>query len=107
MANVTNAQAVAFSNNRARRMADLLYSAYLTAKSLVSEWNAQNVSDVVPNTSDLLVDGSALDGRAPVTGAQVTNIVTRCQELIADYEAGGSAKLNTVVAVKVNGTAEF
>ena len=107
MADITNAQAVAFSNNRIRPMADLLYTAYQTAKSIVDQWNAQDVSSVLPNTTDPIVDGSAQDGRPPITGAKATNVITRCQDLIADYEASSNAKLNTVTAVQVNGGARF
>jgi hypothetical protein len=116
MAN-TNAQAVTFTNTRIRPMADLLYSAYLSAKKLNTEWNAQNVAAVIPNDSTVIADGSAQDGRPPITDAQATAIVSRCQELISWMEQGlvGSpflvpvtnATLNTVIAPEVNGVSRF
>lgn len=116
MAN-TNAQAVAFANNRIRPMADLLYSAYLSAKKLNTEWNAQSVATVIPNDSTIIADGAATDGRAPITDAQATAIVSRCQEMISWMENGlvgspflGSvtnATLNTVIAPEVNGVSRF
>lgn len=107
MAAITNVQAVKFSNERIRPMADLLYTNYLTCKSIVNQWNAQAVSSVITNTADNIVDGSAQDGRSPITGAQATAIITRAQEVITDYEANTNAKLNTVALVEVNGTARF
>jgi hypothetical protein len=53
------------------------------------------------------VDGSATDGRSPITGIAATNIVNRASEMIADFEAASNAKLNTVLQVKVNGAARF
>lgn len=116
MAN-TNAQAIAFTNNRIRPMADLLYAAYLSAKKLNAEWNAQSVATVIPNDSTVIADGSATDGRPQITDAQATAIVTRCTELISWMENGlaaspflGSvtnATLNTVLAPEVNGVSKF
>lgn len=114
MAN-TNPQAITFSNAKIRPMADLIYTAYETAKSVVEQWNAQNVSAVIPNDTTIIADGSATDGRAQITDAQATNIITRCQELIQWMENGlvaspfnasvTNATLNTVAAVQVNGKA--
>jgi hypothetical protein len=116
MAN-TNAQAIAFANNRIRPMADELYCAYLSAKKLVSEWTAQSVATVIPNDATIISDGSATDGRPQITDAQATAVVTRCQELISWMENGlvaspflGTttlATLNTVLAPEVNGHTRF
>lgn len=116
MAN-SNPQAITFTNTRARPMADMLYSAYLSAKSFVTQWNADNVAAVIPNDATIIADGAATDGRAQVTDAQVTAIVTRCQELINWMEQGlvaspftgtvSNATLNTVAGVQVNGASKF
>jgi hypothetical protein len=116
MAN-TNVQAIAFSNTRIRPMADLLSCAYHSAKKLVNEWNAQGVATVIPNDATVISDGAATDGRAPITDAQATAIVTRCNELISWMEQGlvatpflvpvTNATLNTVSLVQVNGQAKF
>lgn len=111
MAN-TNAQAVAFVNNKVRPMATLLYEVYLNAKSLLQQWNSQAVSAVIPNDSVTISDGAAVDGRPPITDAQATNIITRCQDLVNWMEGstsivagdGSKAVLNTVTAVEVNAT---
>lgn len=116
MAN-TNPQAVAFSNTKIRPMADLLYSTYLTAKSVLEQWNSQNVAAVIPNDAVVIGDGAAIDGRAQITDAQATAIITRIQEMINWMEQGlvaspftgavTNATLNTVAGVQVNGIAKL
>lgn len=107
MATNTNAEAIAFSNQKARLMADAMAQSYFSAKVIVDQWNADSLSSIILNTTDLIVDGSATDGRNPATGAEVTNIITRAQEIITDYEANGNAKLNTVLAMAVNTGSKF
>ena len=112
MAN-TNPQAVNFANTKIRPMSDLLYTAYETAKSVVQQWNSQNVAAVIPNDTTVIADGAATDGRAQITDAQATTIITRCQDLINWMEGstaiaagdGSKAVLGTVAAVEVNGKA--
>lgn len=99
MPDISDMGAVKFCNEKVRPMADLLELAYFRAKAVVAEWNARNLSAVIPNTIDKLLDGAVTDGRPVVTGAQVTNVITRCMDFIAEYEAASSAKLNTVMAV--------
>lgn len=116
MAN-TNVQAIAFSNSEIRPMADQIFSTYLSAKKIVQNWNSQAVSAVIPNDSTIIADGAAVDGRAQITDAQATAIITRCQEMISWMENGlvaspfnGTATLatlGTVSAVAVNGQTKF
>ena len=75
---------------------------YFRAKAIVDQWNAQSLSAVIPNDASPIMDGADTDGRSLITGANVTNIITRAMEVIADYEAGSNAKLNTVLKVAVN-----
>lgn len=114
----TNVQAITFSNQKIRPMADLLYSAYLTAKAVVQAWNTQSVSSVIANDTNTINDGAATDGRSPITDAQATAIITRCMELISWMELGlvaspfnaspaSLATLGTVTAVEVNGKQQF
>lgn len=107
MADIVNVQAVAFCNQKVRKMADLLSAAYYSAITINDEWNATGMSGLIPNTADPVIDGSATDGRSPITGAKATSIIVRAQELIADMEANSNAKLNTVLQVRVNGGAHF
>lgn len=104
---ITDPAAVKFCNEQARIMADCMAQNYYTAKVIVNNWNALGMSSLVTNDASVVVDGSATDGRNQVTGAKITSIITRAMEIIADYEASSNAKLNTVLQVRVNGTAKF
>jgi len=116
MAN-TNVQAVTFCNTEIRPMADQIFSTYLSAKKIVQNWNSQALSTVIPNDSTIIADGAAQDGRAQITDAQATAIITRCQEMISWMENGlvaspfnGTATLatlGTVSGVAVNGQTKF
>lgn len=115
---ITNPQAIAFSNNYARRAADKLAQTYFFAKSLLAQW--AQVSTLFPNDATVLqdsaapngVDATGGDGRLVVTGAKITSIVTRCQEIVNWFEkdlvaspfgaTADNATLNTVTAVAVN-----
>ena len=104
MAEITNQEAVRFCNERVRVAANKLNAAYKFAKEVAAEWNANPdlATNIGYDNTDLVVDGSATDGRHPVSGVDVNNLVTRLTELSADYEAGGGAKLNTILAVATN-----
>ena len=103
MADITNAEAIKFANERARVAADKLAQAYYFAVQVSQEWTANSMGSLIPNNvGDTLIDGSATDGRHVISGADVNNVINRLSELIADYEAGGNAKLNTILGVAVN-----
>lgn len=111
MAN-TNVQAVAFCNGRIRPAADTLYGTYLTCKKLLDDYSNQGISAVIPNDATLVADGSATDGRPPMTNAQAITIVTRAQEFVTWAEGTGAlaqvaGRLGTIAAVEVNGRAAF
>ena len=102
MADITNAEAVKFSNEKIRVAANKLNEAYKFANEVVDEWTANGGVSMIPNTSDGIVDGSTTDGRHPITGAMANNIINRLNELITDYEDSSNAKLNTVLQVAAN-----
>ena len=66
--------------------------AYERGRFLIARWFAE-FSATIPNDATEVAPG--------LTGAEVTNLITRCIEQKADMEApdGGNAKLNTVLAV--------
>ena len=102
MAEITNPEAVRFANERLRVAADKLAQAYWFCKEVEREWYANNMGDIFPVADGPVVDGSATDGRHPIGGNEAALLITRCSELVADYEAGGNAKLNTILAIAVN-----
>jgi hypothetical protein len=105
---ITNPQAIKFANEDIRPAADALSQLYYRAKDILARWsaNGQNVTALfAPFDGTLVMDKASVaptDGRPPITTAQVNNIISRLNEFVVDYEAGGNAKLNTVTAVAVN-----
>ena len=100
MAIIDNPEAVKFCNERVRVSADKLAQLYYTAKSVSQEWTANGIGTLIAyDNSDLVVDGSASDGRHPINGIEVNNLITRLTEFVTDMEANSGAKLNTVLAV--------
>lgn len=104
---IDDPQAVRYCNEQVRVTADLMMSLYETCKRLKLNWDAHMLSQLIPNDNSPIEDGSATDGRPPITGAMVNNIINRAWEFTQDYEAGGDAKLMTVAQVAVNGESAF
>lgn len=103
MADITNAEAVTFCNERVRVAADKLAQAYYYAQIVTQEWTANSMGTLIPNEAgDTIIDGSETDGRHVISGADANNIINRCNELVTDYEANTLAKLNTILGVAVN-----
>lgn len=107
MANNTNAQAIAFSNNYARRVADDIVSCYLTMKRIKQVWDGQSVVSVIPNDANLIQDGATVasgtpDGRAPVTDGQINTLIANLTTLVAPFEASSNLILNQMLQVSVN-----
>jgi hypothetical protein len=105
MANNTNAQAIAFSNTRVRTVANLLVTAYLSAKAFMQQWTAQSIAAVIPNDANPMDDGSLNDGtypgqpvkgdgRANITDAQINIIFAQCQTIVNLFEGATGAPVN-------------
>ena len=102
MADIDSQQAIVFYRQILRPHARHAVENYYRAKQIIAAWYAWGSAEI-PNTTDVILDGAANDGRMPVTGAMANNIVTRALELVADLEASGSAKLNTLLQVACPG----
>jgi hypothetical protein len=98
---ITNPEAIRFCNERVRVAASHLAQVYFLAKAVSAEWTANNMGALIPVDGGDVEDGSASDGRHVITGNDATGVILRLNELIADYEAAGGAKLNTILAVAV------
>lgn len=100
---ITNATLIRFSNERARVMADLLGQAYYYSKLFADLWDANNGDVAIPNSaSEIVQDGSDVDGRVTVSGADLHNLKARADELVALFEANTNEKLGHVLSVAVN-----
>lgn len=99
---ITDSEAVAFSNKRVRPSADKAAQLYYFSKEVIQEWYANDLASLIPPTDDVIDDGSATDGRHPITGNDVNNLITLLQEYVTRMEATGNAQLNVTLGIAVN-----
>ena len=102
MADITNPQVIKFSNEVIRPLADAYSQLYFRTKAIAAEWTAQNMGALIPNDTSSLVDGSATDGRPPITGAMVNTLAAIAVTLIDDLELNTNEKLNQLLQIAVN-----
>lgn len=99
----TNPQAIRIANEKIRPLADLLGQLYNRLKSAQIEYTAEGWSALFPNDSEVLDDGSATDGRTPITNAEVRAfMLTDAVGFINSLEASANAGLNRVFKIAVN-----
>ena len=102
---ITDPQVVKFSNEEVRTVADKAVAYYWQAKAFVTEWDAQGLGALIPNSAaEIVVDGSAEDGRGPITGQDIHNLYTQLTTMITDLENNSNLKLNVLSKIEVNGS---
>lgn len=102
MAELVNAQLINFTNESLRVLADNLQVLSVALPQIVAVYNARNLGTVINagGPSELLTDGSAVDGRTRVTGGDVFNLITLAQDLVAFLTRG---RLDVIAKWQVNG----
>lgn len=102
---IDNPQAVKFCNEEVRTVADKAAAYYWQAKAFLAEWSAQNLGSIIPDDPlQIIVDGSAEDGRGPITGRDVNNLKTHIEAMVTDLETNANMKLNILMKIEVNGS---
>lgn len=91
---MATSEQVQFAQQKTIPQAVRLLRAYYDARETVNEWFAQGIGSIIPNDSTVILTG---DGGFDLTGAMITNFITRQMELCADMEANSNAKLNTLI----------
>jgi len=104
---ITNSEAIRFSNERARVFADILLQSIETADAIAAEWNSNSMTSIVPNTTEVLVDGSEIDGRHPATGAKLYAMVAAATDLSAWGATGSPTRKDRLRTFAVNGASRF
>lgn len=102
MPDITNPQAIKFANEKIRPLADAYAQLYYAVKAAGQQYTAGNLSAVFTATNDLIADGSATDGRLPITSNQVRGFITQMGALLTDLEATNNTKLNVLMQIAVN-----
>lgn len=106
---INNAEAVKFSNEKARVFADSMVTAYETATKFKAQYDAQGLDTVFPNTSEVVEDGSSTDGRTPMTGQKIRALYTAATDLISwgDTVIAGKTRIIWLRTMHVNGQSRF
>lgn len=102
---INDAFAVQFSNAQMRVLADAMVTAYWTAKAVIANYYAapELGAAYTAGIAETIADGSATDGRQPVTGNDALGLVTQASSYVATCEANGGAVLNVLLGYAVNG----
>ena len=102
---ITNPQAVRFANEEVRTVADKATAYYWQGKAFLLEWVAGSLGAVIPDDAgELIVDGSAEDGRGQITGKNANDLKDHLQAMVDDLEANNNLKLNILLKIEVNGS---
>lgn len=107
---ITDPKAIEFSNEKARRMADVLQEAYVSAKAFLTEWKADSDKMAKMFTDDdaVVKDGAegsvnpVHDGREIITSTMIHDIVKACQAYVDIHEQDAKI-MASIDMVQVNG----
>lgn len=102
MANITNPQAVLYCNAVIRPLADRMMQLLRAAQLAESEFTAQGLNALIPNDASPIIDGSATDGRTPITGGDVNILLANAQTYINTFTANSNLIQNQTLKVAVN-----
>lgn len=102
MAANINPQAVLVANDKIRVCADKLGQLYNFSKALQAEGLAESWLTLFPNTSDLIADGSAIDGRTPITNQDVRNLIGDVTSFLTFMDANSGVIRDRVLKIAVN-----
>ena len=97
----TDPQVIAFANTRVRPMADRMFSLYLESQAFLAEYTAGDIGTQIDTAGagEILVDGSAVDGRTEITGGDIYNLVGAVQEFIDFVENGAVTTADRVTTI--------
>ena len=99
----TNPQAIRIANDNIRPAADRFGQLYNLMKAYQAEAVAEDWLALFPANSEIIEDGSATDGRAPITNQEVRDFI---QTVITPYinfmEANSFVLRNLTLKIAVN-----
>lgn len=107
---INDAGTVAFLNQYVRPLADLLAQAHMQSKLVAFLWEAKGYFANVPNDATPVDDGSlpggtvagSPDGRTPITGADVNNLIAIATAFYQGNEANSNQTILQIGKVAVN-----
>lgn len=100
-------QIVKFSNECARSFCDKIAGAYLSAKSLLTMYEAKDIENniIIETAGDItqyINDGAQTDGRSPISGSGVIAVQRIANWIVLNSEADENYTVNTVFRYAVN-----
>lgn len=99
----SNPQAVRVANEKIRVLADAMAGLYNAFKSAQIEFTAEGWASLFPNDSEVIVDGSAQDGRTPITNAEIRSfMLTDAPAFLNALEASSNVGRDRVFKIAVN-----
>lgn len=102
MADITNPQAVRFCNEKLRPLADLIEKVRRTAEQFAIDITTEFEAHTSGNANgDAIVDGSASDGRQPITKGNVLEVKFVAEQMVAALTQDDREQL--IANVSVNG----
>lgn len=91
---IDDAETKKFCNEKIRRMADWIVSLNNFTVGCLA-----NMPAALTNSADTVIDGSTLDGRAPITGAQVYTLLNNLNAFFTVAKGNGNYAIIASVAV--------
>lgn len=101
MTDITDPAAVRWSNERARPLADLVAGAFQGMVLYAQAWDSKGMGSLIPDDNSVVDDGSAVDGRTPITGHDLHELRALVTDLVA-MGAGQNSRMPTVLKASVN-----
>lgn len=102
MSDINSPQAVQFCNTQVRTGADKGAQLYHMSKRILEQYDAQNMASAIPDTLDVVADGSVTDGRPVITGAMVTAFMGALQQYVETVEANDNQLLKLILQIAPN-----
>lgn len=99
MADISNVQAIAFTNLKARPFADRLLSSYRTAKQFMIDVVEFESATAGNADGDVILDGSATDGRTILAKVDIAALKFVCEQFIAMMETSDRVPVTDKCAV--------
>lgn len=97
-----NPQAIKFSNEQLRPLADQIAKAYRNAKIVLTRFQIQGMIQNIPQDDEIIDDGSVTDGRNVITNNDCHNLLASAAALVNLVEANNNVHMASVLKVAVN-----
>ena len=98
----TNPQSVYVANNKIRPLADRFGQLFNECKAKQAEAQAEGWAAMFPADAEVIVDGSATDGRTQITNTDVNTFINTVSAFITFMEQNSNANRNNVLKIAVN-----